>query len=237
VSSELEQRLVALGAALEFPPPPDVVASVTPRLPERRGQRERHAPRALAAVLAVGLALAGGALAVTPIRHAILRVLGLRGVSIERVQRLPPAPASAGARLGLGERIPLSRVRHAAAFTALLPARPTAAYLEHDVLGGRVSLLAGRVLIIEFRAAAIPFIFKLIGPGTRAQPVRVNGGPGVYLSGALHVVIFQDSNGQLHTDRVRLAGNVLIWQQGALTVRIEGTHALTQALDVAGSLR
>lgn len=234
MSSELEQRLAVLGAAIEFPSAPDVVASVTARLPERRGRRER---RALAAVLAVGLALAGGPLAVTPTRHAILRVLGLRGASIERVQRLPPAPASAGARLGLGDRIPLARARHAAAFKALLPTRPTDAYLEHDVPGGRVSLLAGRVLIIEFRAAAIPFIFKAIGPGTRAQFVRVNGGPGVYLSGAPHVVIFQDSSGQLQSDRVRLAGNVLIWQQGALTVRIEGTHALAQALAVAGSLR
>jgi hypothetical protein len=236
VSSELEQRLAALGAGIEFPSAPDVVASVIPRLPERRARRERRAPRALAVVLAVGLALAGGALAVTPIRHAILRVLGLRGVSIERVQRLPRAPASAGARLGLGERIPLARARHAAAFTALLPAEPTDAYLEHDVPGGRVSLLAGRVLIVEFRAAAIPFIFKTIGPGTRAQLVRVNGGPGVYLSGAPHMVIFQDSSGQLQTDRVRLAGNVLIWQQRALTVRIEGTHTLAQALAVAGSL-
>jgi hypothetical protein len=115
-------------------------------------------------------------------RHAILRVLGLRGVSIERVPRLPPLPA--GARPGLGERIPLDRARHAAGFTALLSPPPAVAYLDRDLPGGRISQLIGPVLIIEFRASTTPFIFKLIGPGTYAKRVRVNGGPGVYLFGA-----------------------------------------------------
>jgi hypothetical protein len=93
------------------------------------------------------------------------------------------------------------------------------------------------VLIIEFRGTTTPFIFKVIGPGTRVKPVRVNGGPGVYLSGAPHEVLFRTQTGQLQTERVRLAGNVLIWQQGRLTIRIEGTRTLGQALALAGSLR
>src|SRR5207248_7951651 len=119
MTGELEQRLVALGAVLDVPPAPDVVPAVLERLPERRRWRARPARRTLAVVLAAALMLAGGAMAVPSTRHAILRVLGLRGVTIERVPRLPPLPA--GAQLGLGERIPLSRARHAAGFTALLP--------------------------------------------------------------------------------------------------------------------
>lgn len=93
------------------------------------------------------------------------------------------------------------------------------------------------MLIIEFRGTATPFVFKLIGPGTKLKQVRVNGGPGVYVSGAPHEVLFEAQTGQIQTDRVRLAGNVLIWQQGPLTVRIEGTHTLGQALALARSLR
>jgi hypothetical protein len=236
MTGDLDQRLAALGAALEVPPARDLVPAVLARLPARR-RRRRPARRTLAVAFAVVLVLAGAAMAAPPTRNAILRVLGLRGVRIERVPHLPPPPAGPGARLGLGRRIPLARARHAASFTAVLPPGSPAAYLAHDVRGGRISLLNGRVLIIEFRGTAMPFVLKLVGPGTRVKLLRVNGGPGVYLSGAPHEVAFLAQTGQFQTDRVRLAGNVLIWQQGPLTVRIEGTHTLAQAVALARSLR
>ena len=234
MTGDLEQRLIALGATLELPPAPDLVPAVMARLPARPGRR-LPARRTLVLALVAALLLAGGAMAVPPTRHAILQVLGLRGVRIERVPKLPPLPPSGG--LGLGQRIPLDRARHAAGFTALLPPGSPAAYLGHDVPGGRISLLLGRILIIEFRGTASPFIFKVVGPGTVIKPVRVNGGPGVYLSGAPHEVLFQAQTGQVQTDRVRLAGNVLMWQQGPLTIRIEGIRTLNQARALAQSLR
>jgi hypothetical protein len=236
MTSDLEQRLMALGGALELPPAPDLVPAVIARLPARR-RRRRPTKRALAAALVGMLLLAGGAMAVPPTRNAILRVLGLKGVTIERVPHLPPLPAGAGSGLGLGHRIPLARARHAATFIALLPAGSAAAYIDHDVAGGRISLLTGGVLIIEFRGTSTPFILKLVGPRTTVKFVRVNGNEGVYLSGAPHEVLFRDQSGNVQADRVRLAGNVLIWQQGSLTVRIEGTHTLGQALLIARSLR
>ena len=148
-----------------------------------------------------------------------------------------PAGTRIGLPLGLGRAIPLAGARHAARFTALLPPGSPTAYLNHDLPGGRISLLSGRVLIIEFRGTATPFIFKVIGPGTSFKQLRVNGGPGVYLSGAPHEVLFETATGQVRTDRVRLAGNVLVWQQGQLTIRIEGTRTLAQALALARSLR
>jgi hypothetical protein len=237
---ELEQRLVALGAELEVPSAPDLVPAVLARLPGRQ-HRARPRRRVLVAVLAGTLLLAGLAMAAPPTRHAILRILGLQGVSIERVPQLPRLPAGrgprSGLRLGLGERISLVRARHAASFTALLPPGSPTAYLNHDVPGGRISLLSDGVLIIEFRGTATPFIFKMIGPGTTLRRVRVNGGPGVYLSGHPHEVLFQTRTGQFETARIRLAGNVLLWQQGPLTIRIEGTHTLRQAFAMARSLR
>jgi hypothetical protein len=237
VNAELEQRLLALSAVLEVSPAPDLVPGVLARLPARHDGRRRPTGRALALALATILVLAGAAMAVPSTRNAILRVLGLHGVRIERVHHLPPLPPGAATRVGLGRRIPLAQARHAASFTALLPTGPASAYLDRDVPGGRISLLFGRALIIEFRGTTTPFIFKVIGPGTTVSTVRVNGGPGVYLSGAPHEVIFRESTGQIQTDRVRLAGNVLMWQQGSLTLRIEGTRTLAQALVIARALR
>lgn len=241
MSDKLEERLLALGTALDVPVAPDAVPAVLARLPARhRRRRRRPAGRVLAVAIAAMLLLVGAAMAVPPSRDAILRTIGLRGVSIKRVPKLPPVPAGSakGARLGLGEPITLARARRAAGFTALLPAgATTAAYLAHDVPGGRISMLAGPVLITEFRGTAQPFIFKLLGPGTTTTATRVNGAQGIYISGAPHEVLFQTSNGEVRSDRVRLAGNVLIWQQGPLIVRIEGTHRLAQALTLARSLR
>ncbi len=235
----LEQRLVGLGTALDVPPVPDAVPAVLAGLTARRHRRIPPAGRVLAVALAAMLLLVGVAMAVTPSRDAILRVIGLRGVTIERVQRLPPIPPGArtGVSLELGRPISLARAGHAASFTALLPPRASGAYIGHDVPGGRISILVGRVLITEFRGTARPYIFKVMDPGTMAKLTRVNGGSGVYLSGAPHQVLFDASNGQVRGDLVRLAGNVLVWQQGRLIVRIEGTHTLAQALAIARSLR
>ncbi|MGN6870110.1 MAG: hypothetical protein ACTHMY_17110 [Solirubrobacteraceae bacterium] len=239
MSSELEQRLLALGAALDAPPAPDTVPAVLAGLPARRRRHRRPAGRVLAVAIAAMLLLVGVAMAVPPSRDAILRAIGLRGVSIERVPHLPPIPPGTrtGARLGLGRPISLAQARHAAGFTALLPPRASGAYLGHDVPGGRVSILIGRVLITEFRDTAPPFIFKVIDPDTKVKITRVNGAQAVYLSGAPHQVLFGAPDGQIRTDRIRLAGNVLIWGHGPLVVRIEGTHTLAEALAIARSLR
>ncbi len=240
--TELEQKLTALGTALEVPPAPDLVPGVLARLPARAGRRRalrRPARRSLAVALAATLLVAGGAMAAAPTRHLILRILGLRGVRIERVPRLPTPPQpppGTGLRLGLGHRIPPSGVRHAVTFTPLTPPGSPAVYANRDVPGGRISFLIGRVLITEFRGTATPLILKVLGPRTKLTQLRVDGGPAVYLSQAPHQVLFLSVNGVIHSDRVRLAGDVLLFDHRGLTVRVEGTHSLAQALALARSL-
>jgi len=237
--TELEQRLTALGAALEVPPAPDLVPGVLARLPVRTRRRRRPARRTVAIAVAAALLVAGGAMAASPTRHFILRALGLRGVQIERVPKLPsqhePPPGS-GVKLGIGHPIAPADARRAVRFTVLVPPGSPAVYVRHDVPGGRISFLLGRVLITEFRGTATPLIFKVLGPRTKVTQVRVDGGSGVYLSHAPHEVLFQTTHGEIRADRVRLAGNVLLFDRRGLTVRIEGTHALGQALALARSL-
>lgn len=238
MSAELEQRLLALGTALDVPPAPDLVPAVLTGLPARRRPR-RPTGRVLAVAFATLLLLAGAAMAVPASRDAILRAIGLRGVSIKRVPRLPPIPPGArtGARLDLGRPISTARVRQAAGFDALLPPDASSAYIGHDVPGGRVSIFLGRILITEFRGGSQPIVFKTIDPNTKVQVTRVDGSQGLYLSGAPHQVLYAAADGEIRSDRVRLAGNVLIWQAQRVIVRIEGTHTLGQALAIARSLR
>ena len=106
--AELERELRALGPALEFPPGPDLVPAVRARLagPERR--RPFAWRSVMIAIVALVLAL-GIAFAVPPARSAILRFLGLRGVRIELVEKLPEVRPSG--RLHLGDRLSLERAQ------------------------------------------------------------------------------------------------------------------------------
>jgi hypothetical protein len=242
--NELEQQLIDLGSALEIPEAPDLMAAVRDRLPSRPARRRIRWPvsrvrrRTIVLGIAAALLLAGTAAAIPPVRHAVERVFGINGAVVERVPKLPPLPNNAGATLHLGRRIPVSDARNAASFTALLPPNGvSAAYISNDVAGGRISLTAGRLLVMEFRGTSRPFILKLIAVGTRAIRTRVNGAPAVYLEGAPHELFFLDAHGEPRTDNVRLAGNVLLWQHGSLTLRIEGARSLSDALALARSLR
>ena len=241
--NDLEQQLIDLGSALEIPEAPDLVAAVRDRLPSRRARRIRRpmlGVRRRTVVLGIALAvlLAGTAAAIPPVRHVIERVFGIKGAVVERVPKLPALPSGAGARLHLGRAIPVADARHAASFTALLPpSGVSAAYVANDVAGGRISLTAGRLLVIEFRGTSRPFILKMIAVGTRVIRTRVGSEPAAYLEGAPHEVFFLDAHGNARIDDVRLAGNVLLWQHGSLTVRIEGARSLRDALALARSLR
>src|SRR5439155_1918726 len=85
--TELERGLRALGAVVELPPVPELGPRVRARLAEPPRRRLRR-PLALALALVV-LAL-GAAFAVPQSRGAILRFLGIEGVTVIRSEKLPP---------------------------------------------------------------------------------------------------------------------------------------------------
>jgi hypothetical protein len=50
-------------------------------------------------------------------------------------------------------------------------------------------------------------------------------------------VAVADPDGTIVPDTVRLAGNVLIWQRGSLTIRLESALPLRTALRIARTVR
>ncbi len=48
-----------------------------------------------------------------------------------------------------------------------------------------------------------------------------------------HVVMFQDRDGRFHDSQARLAGSTLVWQDGDVTLRLEGRLTEAEALRIA----
>jgi hypothetical protein len=251
--SELERTLEAIGRELEYPPVPDLAGVVAERA---RGRRPARLParRTLAIALAVLLLMTGAAFAASPgLRHSVLDWLGLRSVHIERVPKLPTLPPGrTGGDLGLGTRTTLAGARSHVGFRPLVPAfAPDEVYLAGSPGGRRLTLVyaprpglprapethAG-MLITEFRGdQPRGFLDKTLGPGTTAEPVSVNGDPGVWIAGRPHEIVYRDPNGNVDTDTLRLAGNTLIWRHGEVLVRLEAAVSRSAALRIARSMR
>lgn len=243
--SDLERELRELSARLEFPPTPDLAANVSARLAEPRGRRRLFERRALAVALAVLAIALAAALAVPPARTAILRWLGIGGARIVMVDELPPTVVARD--LELGERVTLAEARARAGFPLLVPgartfARPDAVYLSGAVPDGVVTFRYGserqvRALLTQFRTRpGFPLIRKSAAPGTRIEPVEVDGDRGYWLEGKPHLFVFENERGQVQTGTLRLAGNTLLWQRGTITLRLEGRLTKEQALAIAASV-
>jgi hypothetical protein len=225
---ELERELRAVGAAIAFPPTPDLASAVRQRV---EAQRRRPWTRPLAIAVAVAAVAVGAAFAVPQARTAILRFFGIGAVRIEFVDRLPevrPGP------LELGEKIepdapPFDLLR------SKLLGKPDAVYQD----GNAVTLLYGsrsrvRLLVTEIDGSGFESSIgkKLLDAGTRVRFVELREAPGpaVWIEGKPHIIEFPGGP-------VRLAKNTLIWQHGQLTLRVEGKIRLAQASRIANSLR
>lgn len=243
----LESLLDELSRELEWPPTPDLREAVARRTAGGR-RRPPFTLLLLAAALAAtltGAAVVGG-------------YLGVRGGSISRVPTLPstqtappsPSPGGVAGRLELGARYEsVDQVATAAGFRPLVPAYPGPPDEVYYSAQGRVVTLLYRpraglpatedpevgALVMEAPAQLpeSPFV-KQVDPNTSVRPVTVNGGPGYWISGASHAFFFYRSGGY---DHFRLAGNVLIWNQGGLVIRIESSLSQSEAATAARSVR
>lgn len=225
-----EHELRALAAYIELPEKRDLAPGVRARL---RG-RPRRRRLALVIVTAVLLAVAVAFL-VPPARSSILRFLHLRGVSIEYVDRLP---AVRTAPLDLGVPIRPADAEATAGFRPVasgLLGKPDEVTWDGGILWYRYGQT--RLLVAQFRGSERPdLIKKVVGPHTVITPLAVDGEPGFFVSGGTHL-LYVAPGGLVREEPVRLGRDVLLWQHGPLTLRLEGDLTLAQALRIARSLR
>jgi hypothetical protein len=244
--TELEQRLVELGRQLDFPPEPSLVPAVRTRLtePERRRRQPPVSGRLLAVALAVLAVAVGVAFAVPPARSAILRLFGIGGVRIERVNRLPEIRGRRPLRVGM--QVSLVEARRRASFPVRVPTaagfdEPDAVYFSSRVPGGLVSFVYGalespRALLSELQTRRV-FAEKVVGPGTTVDVLEIAGSPAYWVTGRPHGFVFVNVRGQLQEGTYRLATNALVWRRGTVTFRLEGAFTREDAVAIAESVR
>lgn len=251
--SELEQRLVVLGAHLQYPSTPDVTGAVRIQLGQSltRGSAHRRRWSLFLYPILAAVVLLGSLLGLSPpVRSAVASWFHLTGVQIE-VRRLPPGPL--GRKLNLGTRTTLAAAESWAPFRISVPmaafGKPDEVYignrpemgpsvsLVYRARGGlrRASTTGAGLLVTEFRARF--WDAKMLPPNIGMQPVTVNADVGLWLSGTPHALYYVDLHGRLLRDTGRLAGNALLWQHGIVTVRLEGRLSLNRALRIAQSMR
>jgi hypothetical protein len=247
--TDLEQRLADLGAHIEMPREPDLAPHVRRRLETMPARRRLPLPviwtrRSVA--IAVALILVGSGIAVAS-------YFGVRGVRV-RVGETPPptATATTGAPLNLGERVDLATAREEISFPIVVPSLlgdPDETYLMRSYPGYLVSLLyhprpglpeAGAtrtgLLLMEFVGSLERNAFdKFVSPD-QIREVQVGRARGLWIEGP-HTIVWIKPSGDRIADGVRLAGNVLLWERGEVTLRLESSLSMDEAIRIAESVR
>ena len=225
-----DHELRALAQFVELPEERELASTVRARL------RGRPQPRRAALVVAgAAIAALAVAFAVPPARSGILRFFHLQGASIEYVDRLPDVRT---APLDLGVPISLGAARRTAGFRPLasdLLGRPDEVTWDGGFLWYRYG--GTRLLVSQFRARErIDLVKKVVERDTMITPVTVHGQSGYFIAGGTHF-LYLAPDGVVRQEPVRLGRQVLLWQHGPLTVRLEGDLTIREALRIARSFR
>ena len=94
-----------------------------------------------------------------------------------------------------------------------------------------------RLVLTQWVAEAVLFD-KMLGYETRTEYVDVSGAPGLWIEGdRFHDVFYLSGSGEEERAAGYLAGNVLVWQRGPVSYRLEAGVGLKRALELARALR
>jgi hypothetical protein len=243
-----ERTLAQMGSRVEFPATPLIAPTVTARLEADRVRKYRPRVPALAlwsrrrAVVALALAvllLASVALA------ASLRVGAIAIHVGPPRQSAPPAAYERGAALGRSVSLTEARVR--AGFSIFLPKSlpaPDGVFLSRMIAGERMVVFAWRpgtslptmrgtgwgLVLVELPGDQV-LATKELGSGNRLEAVKVGADSGYWITGP-HDLIVRTVAGERS---LRVTGNVLIWQVGSVTLRLESGLTKSAALQLARS--
>ena len=258
-----ETELTAMSSALEriaaaavYPPAPDpwpaLRSELARRSPPNRGLVRRWAPALGAVVLALGLLL----LASPDARAAVFRVIRLGAIRIfvepgattptatghPRVTPSPSPVPELRAPLDLQGATTVDAVREAMGDSFRLPTYPPdlgppdLAFLQSP--SGTVGILVWLDPEDSTRAELALFILGPDAFGGKSNmrlivETEVNGRQALWLIGP-HSLLLRSGSTALRT---LVSGNVLVWQEGATTYRLETAESLEEAVQIAESLQ
>jgi hypothetical protein len=248
----LETALADLAGSLLFPPTPQLALAVAAAIRSEPARRSWSFGRPLRSGLALGLA---AALLVAGLAAAIGFALGGLRITFDGPSPGTAIPEAVVIERAFGDPVRLDELAGRLAFAPVAPTiselgAPDHAYVAEPPTGGSLALIWGDrpgfpadsesgigVVLTEYRADIGPETFeKMLSSGVRVESVTVNGGPGYWIEGGEHFFFYRDADGQVVQDTLRLVGTALVWEEGGLTLRIEGAPGLQDALRIAESL-
>jgi hypothetical protein len=246
LDARLDARLVDLGSAIAWPAGADLAMRVGDRIRAGEGRRRTGWwPQGTARPVRRGLVLALAALLLLGAAVAAVGIIlpGLRIVFVPPGATLgpsaPSAPAASesapGWSLSLGAAVELEDAAASVGFEPLLPAgvgEPDGVHVANERLTlvwrsgddlPRTDAAEVGLLLTELRGRVDPGYYeKQLHEGrTTVERVDVGGSAGYWLSGEPHGLVYRRADGSFVEESRRIVGDVLIWQQDDLTLRLE----------------
>jgi hypothetical protein len=260
--SDLEARLRQAAHDTEFPPTPDIASRVIVRLPARGHRIRSLGPLAwfAAALLALMLSLllvpSARAALINYLQIGVVRIFLADGTPTETsLPTLAPHTAVPGTATLAPLRLPtsnpliaiagetsLSDLKQIVPYPVLVPTYPSSLGVPDHVYvqdaNGPVTLLVwevrdqpGQVLLTLGFVPSGSWVIEKSAPKV-VEETTVNGLPAVWAEGPYPLIM---RNGQVSFTRLVL-GNVLIWTEHELTLRLETAGSLSEAVKIAESL-
>jgi hypothetical protein len=166
----------------------------------------------------------------------------------------PGAGLPIGSSLGIGTAVPLDEAAAMVGFEPRLPTRAGIGAPDESFVapGGRLTLVwATRpglpqidqapgigLLVTEFPGRVDSgTLEKQVFEGATVREVRVEGQIAYWISDAPHSLIYQDPTGAYVEESRRMVGDALIWRDADLTLRLETSLGLEEAIRIAESIR
>lgn len=243
---ELGEALRALEPMLLQPPPPEVAGEVGAAIDAGRRPRRRLSSR-----LRIAILIAAALLLIATAAAAAKLVIDLGGIRIEREPTLTTTPTSSPiAGVALGRSITLTEATAAAGFTPVVP-RELGAPDRVWLTSGTRAFDQPDMVLVAMAWLQRPGLPRIPGTPFGASLIEVRGDDDVLVK---HVGAPFDELREAHAywidtphevelltrDGTRVfpvTGNVLVWQRGALALRLETDLAQRAALDLAGLSR
>ncbi|MCH7584568.1 MAG: hypothetical protein IH941_05345 [Acidobacteria bacterium] len=238
--------LADLGAAIDFPPVPDLDVTFTRLEIHPLG---RVAARLRWAVAAGIVAVVALVMLVTPVREAVADWLGIGRTRIVEVDEIPAdieeSIQGLGVEVPFGEGLALFGVVDSwpAAlgepdrfFVRIREGRPSElsmVWLPRQDLPEVGSTGIGALFTRFEGTLEAPTVEKSVGEGTSVQLVAVGDAPGYWIGGDAHTFGYLGKDGEVILETLRLAGNTLLWEEGGVSYRFESGLVQEAAITVA----
>lgn len=254
---DLANSLRSLGQQVRYPETPDLMLGVVRGISTESRSPVRTLPvrRMLAVAAALLLLLVGSALAYPETRSTVAGWFNVPGITLFYEDEPVDAPVY-GAPLGIGSPVTLDEARDGAGFDLLMPdidflGEPDEVYLRTlstDALVSFVYHADERIPETEQTGVGIlltQFVGNLhqgmYGKGTpdgvTVEHLELNGLTAYWVSGEPHTFYWSSDTGSVGQDRIRMAGNTLLWQHGTITLRLESALDRDTVLQIAESIR